>query len=440
MKFPRTQNTWNTPWVCWVLLILPAFGLVGQGLEKSVYIIETDSGGGSGFLIKDGEISFLMTNAHVLAGTKKFKAITVQGGEMELTPFIQVAGDGRDLVRIPVRVNGGLVAAPDIRLGEPIVVLGNSGGARMVTHSRGKILAVGPDRIEVSAAFIPGNSGGPVINARSQVAGVATYVFRDDVPGWVAQNTRYAQTRRVALRVNGVRWQHMNWFDFQREGELVTKHQKFFEESVRRLDRAFAERDMEAVLREKQGVRGFLGSFRRDLQNLRVGYFKQDLKEVSEGWEDLSGFLEKNFPGSPRTSSGGHPFASAPRGGQWPKVDADRAAAYLKEKAIRDREQQTAVKNNIRKGLETGKVNNLPFQKALMKVDYKTRKRYEKIAQQVANELDVSYAEALRVYHESSVQGIQILKQRLILEESMGYVDRVLFTRAKLHALKVPGY
>ena len=75
-----------------------------------------------------------------------------------------------------------------------------------------------------------------------------------------------------------------------------------------------------------------------------------------------------------------------------------------------------------------------------MKVDYKTRKRYEKIAQQVANELDASYAEALRMYHESSVQGIQILKQRLILEESMGYVDRVLVTRAKLHALKVSGY
>ena len=432
---------------CWVIkyfccLLFPIFPLAlsGQDWEKSVYIIETDSGQGSGFLVEDREYCFLMTNAHVLAGAKEIKAIDVQGEQLPLTPFIQVADDGRDLVRIPVRARNGLSVASNAHFGEPIIVLGNSGGARMVTHSRGKILAVGPDRIEVSAAFIPGNSGGPVLNAKNQVVGVATYVFRDAVPDWVAQNTRYAQTRRVALRINGIKWRHMNWFDFQQEGELVTKHQKFFEDSVQRLNRAFATRDMESVLREKQGIRGFLGSFQRDFNNLRVAYLKKDLEEVSEGWQDLWGFLDKNFPGSPRSGAGGQSFTRAPRGGQWPKVDIDRAEAYLKEKAVRDRERAGAIEANIRKGLETGKVNNLPFKKALAMVDYKTQKKYEKIAKQVARELDASYSEALQVYRESSREGIEILKQRLILEECMGYVDRALVTRSQLHTLKVPGF
>jgi len=431
---------WLIKSFCWLLFPILSFALSGQGWEKTVYIIETDSGQGSGFLLRDGEYSFLMTNAHVLAGSKKVKAISAHGAELPLTPFIQVSGDGRDLVRIPVRSSEGLVIASGAHFGEPIIVLGNSGGARMVTHSRGKILAVGPDRIEVSAAFIQGNSGGPVLNAKNQVVGVATYVFRDAVPDWVAQNTRYAQTRRVALRANGIQWMQMNWFDFQQEGELVTKHQKFFEDSVQRLNRAFAKRDMESVLREKQGIRGFIGSFQRDLKNLRVAYFKKDLEEVSEGWQDLFGFLDKNFPGSPRASGVGQPFTRAPRGGQWPKVDVDRAAAYLKEKAIRDRERTGAIEANIRRGLETGKVNNVPFKKALTMVDYKTQKKYQKIAQQVAKQLDLSYSEALQVHGESSQEGIQILKRRLILEECMGYVDRALVTRAKLHALKATGF
>jgi len=54
--------------------------------------------------------------------------------------------------------------------------------------------------------------------------------------------------------------------------------------------------------------------------------------------------------------------------------------------------------------------------------------------------LDASYSEALQVHGESSDEGIQILKRRLILEECMGYVDRALVTRAKLHALKVPDF
>jgi hypothetical protein len=422
------------------LLAVPAWGQ--PAWESAVKIIETDAGRGSGFLVQDGESTYLMSNAHVLAGCKTFKAIGMQGGELELTPYIEVASDGRDLVRIPVRVTGGLEPAVSVSIGEPIIVLGNSGGARMVTHSKGKVLAVGPDRVEVDAAFIQGNSGGPVLNASNQVVGVATYVFRDAVPQWVAQNTRYAQTRRVAMRPTGVQWLLLNWYDFQREGELLAKHQQFFEEFVGRLNEAFRMRDLDTVMKEKQGMRTFLSRFNRDVQGLKVEYFKEDLKEVANGWEDVAKFLNENFPDTNRIRPGSSSFTRAPKAEpNWGKVNVDRAAAYLKEKAIRDKENAEALDDRIRQGLETGLVNGIPFQDAMKKVpDYGTRKKYEEIANRLSVEIEHNYQQALKLYGDSTPQGIGILKKMVVLHQSMGQLLKLQATKNRLRALGVPGY
>lgn len=426
------------------LFVFCGFGVSGQSWEHSVKIIETDSGRGSGFLIKEGERTYLMSNAHVLAGCKSFKALGMQGGELALTQYIEVAADGRDLVRIPVQEKQGLQQASTILLKEPIIVLGNSGGARMVTHSRGEVLAVGPDRIEVSAEFIQGNSGGPVLNAKNEVVGVATYVFRDAVPGWVAQNTRYARTRRVAMRVNDVDWKLFNWYAFQREGDLVTKHQNYFEETIQRLNGAFRSRDLDAVLQEKQSIKRFLTTFNRDARAFQIPYFRNDLKEVSDGWEDISKFLNENFPDSPRiSSSSNRPSFSRTPAPQtnWPEVDVDRAAAYLKEKAQREAAQAAALDDRIRKGLETGFVNGIPFKEAMTMVkDYKTRKKYEAIARKVSVDLERSYQEALQLYGENSPQGVSTLKKLLLLYECMSNVKKAQLTRGKLRALRIPGY
>ena len=428
-----------------LVVILLLFGkmLSGQAWEDSVKIIETDGGRGSGFLIKEGERTYLMSNAHVLAGCKSFKALGMQGGELLLTQYIEVAGDGRDLIRIPVQVDHGLLPASTIQIKEPIIVLGNSGGARMVTHSRGEVLAVGPDRIEVAAEFIQGNSGGPVLNAKNEVVGVATYVFRDAVPGWVAQNTRYAQTRRVAMRVNDIDWKLFNWYAFQREGEMVTRHKSYFEETIQRLNEAFRSRDLEAVIEEKQNIKRFLGTFNRDARAFRIPYFRNDLKEISEGWEDVAKFLNENFPDSPRiNSSSGRPsLAGTPAPSSWPQVDVDRAATYLREKAQREANQAAELDDRIRKGLETGLVNGIPFQEAMgMVQDYKTRKKYEGIARRLSVDLEKEYMEALQLYGEKTTQGITVLKKLLVLYECMSNVQKAQLTRGKLRAMRVPGY
>jgi len=46
----------------------------------------------------------------------------------------------------------------NVRIGDEVVVLGNSGGGGVVTSLKGEVRGLGPDRIEVSAEFIRGTA------------------------------------------------------------------------------------------------------------------------------------------------------------------------------------------------------------------------------------------------------------------------------------------
>jgi hypothetical protein len=234
----------------------------------------------------------------------------------------------------------------------------------------------------------------------------------------------------------------LNWYDFQREGELLAKHQQFFEEFVGRLNEAFRMRDLDTVMKEKQGMRTFLSRFNRDVQGLKVEYFKEDLKEVANGWEDVAKFLNENFPDTNRIRPGSSSFTRAPKAEpNWGKVNVDRAAAYLKEKAIRDKENAEALDDRIRQGLETGLVNGIPFQDAMKKVpDYGTRKKYEEIANRLSVEIEHNYQQALKLYGDSTPQGIGILKKMVVLHQSMGQLHKLQETKNRLRALGIPGY
>ncbi len=186
-------------------------------------------GVGTGFVIDSAGL--IATNLHVIGDARQFRVELGDGRQLTVSG-VHASDHNMDLAIIQVKEQDlpalKLGKLSELKQGAPIVVMGNPHGLKesVVSGVNSGIREIdGRQMLQLAIPIEPGNSGGPVINARSQVAGVATYVFRDDVPGWVAQNTRYAQTRRVALRVNGVRWQHMNWFEFQRVGDLVTKHQ-----------------------------------------------------------------------------------------------------------------------------------------------------------------------------------------------------------------------
>jgi hypothetical protein len=120
------------------------------------------------------------------------------------------------------------------RIDDEVVVLGNSGGGGVVTSIPGKLVGIGPDRIEVSAEFIPGNSGSPVIHVPSgKVIGIATYLTRKYEefssggeavrgPTGSGQPKGTLVTRRFAFRLDNIpRWEPVNWQLFQSEAQQL---------------------------------------------------------------------------------------------------------------------------------------------------------------------------------------------------------------------------
>jgi S1-C subfamily serine protease len=166
-----------------VLILLnhrPAFGL-GTDAMQAMVIVEGDEGRGSAFLVRMEGMVYLVTNSHVICGNKNVKFKTLDNRELSTGP-LQIA-DSADLVRAEVKdVKAGEALGyiakveRNLKIGDQISVTGNAEGGGVVREILGRVKGIGPDRIEVDAPFVPGNSGSPILlQSTGQVVGVATY-------------------------------------------------------------------------------------------------------------------------------------------------------------------------------------------------------------------------------------------------------------------------
>ena len=148
-------------------------------IMQSMVIVEGDEGRGSAFVLKMEGKTYLVTNSHVVRGNRNVKFKNLRNVEIPAAD-LEIA-DEIDAVRMEIPAGAHFLelepAMDKLNIGDEVVVAGNSEGEGVVREIPGKITGIGPDRIEVDAEFVPGNSGSPILlKSTGKVIGVATYM------------------------------------------------------------------------------------------------------------------------------------------------------------------------------------------------------------------------------------------------------------------------
>lgn len=158
------------------------------------YGYSTSQASGTGMIVSaDG---YVMTNKHVIEGSKKLQVVTDSGDTYDDVDIV-----GTDPLNdvAYLKINGvsnlptvTLGDSKTISVGQPVLAIGNALGAYQNTVTQGIVSGLGrsltaydsngengenlTDMIQTDAAINPGNSGGPLVNAAGDVIGINTAV------------------------------------------------------------------------------------------------------------------------------------------------------------------------------------------------------------------------------------------------------------------------
>lgn len=152
--------------------------------------VEPD-GLGSGVLISEDGLA--LTAYHVVFQARSLSAVTSDKKRYA----VEVIGydDQHDLALLRVNVPAGTPYLPLAQkapvVADPVLAIGNGGG-QFLRPKTGRLLALNaqanradfpPGTLQLSAALIPGDSGGPILNAAGEVTGIVSYIRASTADG-----------------------------------------------------------------------------------------------------------------------------------------------------------------------------------------------------------------------------------------------------------------
>jgi hypothetical protein len=199
-------------------------------LDKLVIINCSGKNGrsaGSGFIAKMDGKSYLFTNQHVIFGTDRISFKTIEG--KTLKPRGVELSQSRDIARLLLADDvEGFEISEKVLMDAPIAIFGNSEGGGVATELYGKTTGIGADLVEVSAEFVSGNSGSPVLDRDQKVIGIASYV-RFASTSRITKGTRFEnKTRRFCYRISGNEWVKVNWKSYnEKYGKAYVANEQF---------------------------------------------------------------------------------------------------------------------------------------------------------------------------------------------------------------------
>jgi serine protease Do len=173
---------------------------------------------GSGFFIRGKE--YIVTNHHVVKDAQSIDVV-VHGRRYPVKARV-VGSDARTDIavlkveRVDEATNLAFGSSERTRIGEGVFTIGNPFGyghtvTSGILSARNRTIGQGPfdDFIQTDAAVNPGNSGGPLFNARGEVIGINTALLSD------ARGISFAipseTARKVTDRIMGLRKARRTW-------------------------------------------------------------------------------------------------------------------------------------------------------------------------------------------------------------------------------------
>lgn len=164
--------------------------VVEQVNPAVVQVRASDRGGGAGFVWgADGRI---LTNQHVVGNLSQVEVLFPDGASHtakvvasnQTLDLALLRVDAQDLPAVPI------ADSSQLRVGEMVIAIGHPWGQRGVVtlgivSGNGEIAVNGMGRkaqyIRSDVRLAPGNSGGPLLNARGEVVGINAMIFGGDL-------------------------------------------------------------------------------------------------------------------------------------------------------------------------------------------------------------------------------------------------------------------